>query len=185
MSLARSLLPALLAPLALLLAAALTVPAALADSMGAAAEGAHEPLAAVDRVVVSKAERRMHLYRANRVVRSYRVSLGLVPDGAKEHEGDYRTPEGLYYLTRRNPESDFFLSVQVSYPNSDDLAEARRRRLRPGGSIMVHGLPNVLKYPRDRYLQNDWTDGCIALSNDDMLEFWLLTQNNTPIEILP
>jgi murein L,D-transpeptidase YafK len=185
MSLARSLSPALLAPLALLLAAVLTVPDALADSMGAAAEGAREPLAAVDRVVVRKAERRMHLYRANQVVRSYRVSLGLVPDGAKEHEGDYRTPEGLYYLTRRNPESDFFLSVQVSYPNSDDLAEARSRRLRPGGSIMVHGLPNVLKYPRDRYLQNDWTDGCIALSNDDMLEFWLLTQNNTPIEILP
>lgn len=185
MSLARSLLPALLAPLALLLAAALPVPAALADSIDAAAEGADQGLAAVDRVVVRKAERRMHLYRADRIVRSFQISLGLVPDGAKEHEGDYRTPEGRYFLTRRNAQSDFFLSVQVSYPNSDDVAEARRRRLRPGGSIMVHGLPNVLKYPRDRYLQNDWTDGCIALSNDDMLEFWLLTQNNTPIEILP
>jgi murein L,D-transpeptidase YafK len=136
-------------------------------------------------VVVRKGERRMYLYREDRVVRRYRVSLGLAPDGHKEREGDFRTPEGRYYLTRRNPQSEFFLSIQVSYPNEQDVDAARRRGVRPGGAIMVHGLPNVPRYPRDKYLKNDWTDGCIALGNDEMLEFWLLTQSQTPIDIEP
>ena len=142
-------------------------------------------LAPVDRVVVRKGERRMYLYRGDRVVRRYKVSLGLAPDGHKEREGDFRTPEGRYYLTRRNPQSEFFLSIQVSYPNGQDIDAARRRGVRPGGAIMVHGLPNVPRYPRDKYLSNDWTDGCIALGNDEMLEFWLLTQSQTPIDIEP
>ena len=102
-----------------------------------------------------------------------------------EREGDYRTPEGSYRLTRRNPESDFFLAIQVSYPDDDDLAAARRNGVRPGGLIMIHGLPNVMRHSRERYLASDWTDGCIALSNEDMLEVWLLTRPDTPIEILP
>jgi murein L,D-transpeptidase YafK len=88
-------------------------------------------------------------------------------------------------LTRRNAQSDFFLAVQVSYPEATDIVLARRHGWAPGGSIMVHGLPNSLKYSRDRYLSNDWTDGCIALSNEDMLDFWLLTGLGTPIEIRP
>jgi murein L,D-transpeptidase YafK len=127
----------------------------------------------------------MYLFREGRQVRSYRVSLGLSPDGPKEREGDFRTPEGRYELTRRNAHSDFFLSIQVSYPGPEDLDNARRNGWKPGGAIMVHGLPNVPRYPKDRYLANDWTDGCVALSNEDMLEFWLLTQANTPIEIKP
>jgi murein L,D-transpeptidase YafK len=181
---------ALLAAGALSLAAGLAPSTAVADSFATSAESLpaeslSAELAPVDRVVVRKADRRMDLYRSQRVVRSFRVSLGLVPGGPKEHEGDYRTPEGRYYLTNRKADSDYFLAIQVSYPNEQDAAMARRRGLRTGGSIMVHGLPNVLKYPRQRYLQNDWTNGCIALSNDDMLEFWLLTQSNTPIEIQP
>jgi murein L,D-transpeptidase YafK len=75
--------------------------------------------------------------------------------------------------------------VQVSYPESADIALARKNGWAPGGAIMVHGLPNVLRYPRARYLSTDWTDGCIALSNEDMLDFWLLTGQGTPIEIRP
>lgn len=169
-----------------LLAGVLAGPDAAADSFvpPPAAEAPPE-LAPVDRVLVRKSERRMYLYRADRLVRSYRVSLGLAPSGPKQREGDFRTPEGVYYLTRRNPQSDFFLSVQVSYPSDEDVAIARRQGVRPGGLIMVHGLPNVPRYSKSQYLQNDWTDGCIALGNDDMLEFWLLTQANTPIEIRP
>jgi murein L,D-transpeptidase YafK len=139
----------------------------------------------VDRVVVHKARRLMELYRDGSLVASYKVSLGLVPTGQKQREGDYRTPEGSYRLTRRNAQSDFFLAVQVSYPEPADIAIARRNGWAPGGAIMVHGLPNLLKYSRDRYLSNDWTDGCIALSNEDMLDFWLLTGQGTPIEIRP
>ena len=158
--------------------------AARADSV-AGPPGSDGALRPAERVVVPKAERRMDLYREGRVIATYRVSLGLNPNGDKEREGDFRTPEGSYHLTRRNARSDFFLAVQVSYPEEADLRTARRNGWAPGGLIMVHGLPNIPKYPRDRYLNTDWTDGCIALSNEDMLEFWLLTEAGTPIEITP
>ena len=138
-----------------------------------------------DRVVLRKGERRLSLYRHGQEIGNYRVSLGLSPVGDKEREGDFRTPEGRYLLTRRNPDSDFFLSIQVSYPDAQDVEQARRSGVAPGGLIMIHGLPNVLRHPRDRYLATDWTDGCIALSNEDMLEVWLLTRPDTPIEITP
>jgi murein L,D-transpeptidase YafK len=164
--------------------AALVAPLARADSMGGLA-GPAGMIQPADRVVVHKATRKMELYRGASVIASYKVSLGLVPYGQKQREGDFRTPEGTYRLTRRNAQSDFFLAVQVSYPEAADIALARKNGWAPGGSIMVHGLPNFLKYPRDRYLSTDWTDGCIALSNEDMLDFWLLTGLGTPIEIRP
>ena len=132
-----------------------------------------------------KAQRRLTLYRDGRQLKDYRISLGLNPTGHKQREGDFRTPEGRYQLTRRNPRSEFFLSLQVSYPNATDQGLARSQGWSPGGLIMIHGLPNVPRYSRERYLSSDWTDGCIALSNEDMLEIWLLTETDTPIEILP
>jgi murein L,D-transpeptidase YafK len=164
--------------------AGLAASVARADSMAALA-GPAGMLQPVDRVVVHKSNRRMELLRGGAVVASYKISLGLVPIGQKQREGDFRTPEGRYRLTRRNAKSDFFLAVQVSYPEPIDLALARKNGWAPGGAIMVHGLPNFLKYSRERYLSTDWTDGCIALSNEDMLDFWLLTGLGTPIEIRP
>jgi murein L,D-transpeptidase YafK len=143
-----------------------------------------EALPTATKVVVYKSERRLDLMRGSEVLRSFKVSLGLVPQGHKERVGDFRTPEGRYTLTRRNPRSDFFLSIQVSYPSERDIKHAKANGVDPGGSIMIHGLPNQLK--RDPgYYARDWTDGCIAVSNSDMIEIWLLTNNNTPIEILP
>jgi murein L,D-transpeptidase YafK len=138
----------------------------------------------VTRVVVHKSARRMELLSGTQVLRSYRISLGLQPQGHKEREGDFRTPEGRYHLTRRNPRSDYFLSIQVSYPNERDLKHAKSNGWEPGGAIMIHGLPNRLKHEPDYYTR-DWTDGCIAVSNSDMVEIWLFTNNNTPIDILP
>jgi L,D-peptidoglycan transpeptidase YkuD (ErfK/YbiS/YcfS/YnhG family) len=137
------------------------------------------------RVVVRKSARRLELLKGDDVLRSYDVKLGLQPAGHKEREGDFRTPEGSYRLTRRNPRSDFFLSIQVSYPDDRDVKRAKANGWAPGGSIMIHGLPNELKHPPDYYRTRDWTDGCIAVSNSDMVEIWLLTQNNVPIDILP
>ena len=136
-------------------------------------------------MLVVKSERRLYLLRGGQPFRSYRVALGLIPTGPKEHEGDWRTPEGHYLLDLRKPDSEFFLAIRVSYPNADDEARARHRRIHPGGSIMIHGLPNVPKHPLDYYHSADWTDGCIALATEDMLEVWLLTRPNTPIEIRP
>lgn len=142
-------------------------------------------LPSADRAVVRKSARRLYLLSHGNVLRSYRVALGLIPAGSKEREGDFRTPEGTYLLTRRNAHSDYFLSIQVSYPNAADMQRARRNRWQVGGSIMVHGLPNYLKHAPDYYATADWTDGCIALSNADMVEFWLLSHDNMPIEITP
>ena len=143
------------------------------------------PVPVADRVVVHKSERRLYLMRHGEVLRSYRVALGLVPEGPKARAGDFRTPEGRYLLTRRNPRSDYFLSILVSYPNDQDEERARHERVDPGGSIMIHGRPNSLRHSPSYYEKSDWTDGCIALSDSDMVEVWLMTRENTPIEILP
>jgi len=142
-------------------------------------------LPAVDHVVVRKADRKLFLMHGETIIRSYKIALGLNPIGTKERSGDFRTPEGAYRLIRRNPRSDFFLSMQVSYPNDADLKHAKRNHWDTGGSIMIHGLPNQLKHDPSYYENVDWTDGCIAVSNADMLEIWLLTPDNAPIEILP
>jgi murein L,D-transpeptidase YafK len=142
-------------------------------------------IVSADHVVVRKAAHKLLLYSGNRLLGEYKVALGLNPQGTKEREHDFRTPEGRYFLARRNTRSDFFLSIQVSYPNKADALRARRNRWAPGGSIMIHGLPNTPKHPANYYASNDWTDGCIALSNSDMVEVWLRTQDNIPIDILP
>lgn len=144
-----------------------------------------EPLPTADAVLVVKSERKLYLLQDGQPFRSYRVALGLNPFGHKEREGDARTPEGRYALDLRNARSEFFLSIRVSYPNPQDVEKARRNRLRPGGSIMIHGLPNVPNRSPEYYRRTDWTNGCIALSNEDMLEVWLLTRPNIPIEIRP
>lgn len=141
------------------------------------------PLA--DTVVVRKSQRTLQLLRNGQVLRSYKVALGLRPDGHKQFEGDFRTPEGKYKLSRRNPNSEYFLSIQVSYPNDNDIARARKQGMRPGGAIMIHGQPNTPRKPRDYYTNVDWTEGCIAVSNSDMVEIWLMTPLDTPIEIQP
>lgn len=138
-----------------------------------------------DRVLVRKSERRLYLMRGSDVLRAYRVALGLNPGGPKERSGDFRTPEGTYRLTRRNTRSDFFLSIQVSYPNEQDMKRARRNGWAPGGSIMIHGLPNDPRHSPDYYATQDWTDGCIAVTNADMVEIWMMTSDNVPIVIEP
>src|ERR1700685_2424281 len=159
---------------------------ALAGCIAAAPRGASaEDIEAATRVEVHKAEHKLYLYSGSRLLGEYKVQLGLSPTGQKEREHDFRTPEGRYYLARRNTRSDYFLAIQVSYPNKEDELRARKNRWAPGGSIMIHGLPNRLKHSPDYYASNDGTDGCIALSNSDMVEVWMLTQDNIPIDIYP
>ena len=141
--------------------------------------------AEADRLVVHKSKRRLELLKAGAVVAEYPIRLGLNPEGHKLHEGDFRTPEGHYYLSRRNPRSDFFLSIEVSYPNDADRRRARGTGKAPGGSIMIHGQPNVPRKPADYYTRNDWTDGCIAVSKSDMVDIWLRTKVGLPIDIRP
>ncbi len=138
-----------------------------------------------DRVIVRKSERRLLLMRGERILRSFDVALGLSPTGHKQREGDFRTPEGNYRLAGRNPNSDFFLAIQVNYPGPDDLRRASQEGVKPGGQIMIHGQPNRPSKPLEYYQSRDWTNGCIAVSNADMVDIWLMTPDNTPIQILP
>jgi murein L,D-transpeptidase YafK len=178
--------------LAMILALACAAGAARADGVSQNPAPATEPVAlssaslpAIDRIVVKKSERRLYLMHGGNTVRSYHVELGLSPVGQKERSGDFRTPEGAYHLDVRNPRSDFFLSIKVSYPNPADLKRARAHRWEAGGSIMIHGLPNYMKHDTEYYESHDWTDGCIAVSNADMVEIWMLTPDGAPIDILP
>ena len=150
---------------------------------GTANLGGDFPVA--DRVVVEKGERKLHLFRGGDVLRTYDIALGIVPVGDKQREGDFRTPEGRYVLDARNPNSDFFLSIHISYPDATDRREARSLGVDPGSAIMIHGQPNEPTYSEAYYRNQDWTNGCIAVSNSDMIDIWLMTPDNTPIEIRP
>jgi murein L,D-transpeptidase YafK len=138
-----------------------------------------------DRVVVKKAERKLYLMSGESVVQAYDIALGLVPQGGKQREGDFKTPEGDYLLTDRLLDSQFFLAIQVSYPDPSDVQRARESGVRPGGRIMIHGQPNELKHSPAFYEINDWTNGCIAVSNAAMIDIWQLTTENTPVTIEP
>lgn len=159
--------------------------APVASSSGSAGTADNSGYAEADRLVVYKSKRRLALLKAGAVIAEYPIRLGLNPEGHKLHEGDFRTPEGNYYLSRRNPRSEYFLSIGVSYPNDSDRRRARGHGKQPGGSIMIHGRPNVPRKPADYYARNDWTDGCIAVSNSDMVDIWLRTKVGLPIDIRP
>ncbi len=141
------------------------------------------PLA--DRVVIDKSDRELYLLKNGDIFRTFKIALGIRPVGDKHHEGDFKTPEGTYRLDQRNPDSDFFLSIHVSYPNASDRREANAVGADPGGAIMLHGQPNEPTHSEAYYRTRDWTNGCVALSNSDMIDVWLMTGKNTVIEIRP
>jgi murein L,D-transpeptidase YafK len=139
----------------------------------------------VDRVVVYKHERKLVLLSQGKEVRSYKVALGGQPIGPKTRHGDHRTPEGAYILDSRNPNSHFYKAFHISYPNPKDLAAAKKSGVGPGGDIMLHGLPKEYAWVGKAHVLHDWTDGCIAVTNEEMDELWKLVRVGTPIEIKP
>ena len=123
----------------------------------------------VDYVLVRKKERLLYLYSGNEAVKVYPIALGKQPEGHKQKEGDSRTPEGIYTLDWRNPNSRFFRSIHVSYPNKNQLLAATEAGIDPGGEIMIHGQPSDWsERVKLTFKEQDWTEGCIALENQDM-----------------
>jgi murein L,D-transpeptidase YafK len=143
------------------------------------------PESQADLIKVDKTARTLSLVRGADIIKTYQVSLGGAPDGHKSREGDGRTPEGRYSIDSRNSRSRFHLALHISYPNSDDRSDALRRGISPGGDIMIHGLPNGLSWLAKFHLQRDWTDGCVAVTNQEMEEIWASVATGTAIEILP
>jgi murein L,D-transpeptidase YafK len=138
-----------------------------------------------DHVVVEKRARRLTLMIGTKVFKTYTVALGGQPRGPKVCQGDNHTPEGTYVIDSRNFDSRFHRSLHVSYPNARDREAARKARCNPGGDIMVHGLPNGKGWLGRTHTLYDWTQGCIAVTNDEIEEIWQLVPNGTPIEIRP
>ena len=138
-----------------------------------------------DRVVVLKKERTLQLLSQGRVVKAYRVALGGDPVGPKARQGDHRTPEGAYVLDSRNVHSQFYKSIHISYPSTRDRAAARAQGVSPGGDVFVHGLPKGYGWVGASHRLKDWTDGCIAVTNEEIDEIWAAVADGTPIEIRP
>ncbi|MBM4141536.1 MAG: hypothetical protein FJ242_08685 [Nitrospira sp.] len=141
--------------------------------------------AQVDKVVVIKSKRLMILLQNGEILKTYRIALGKQPVGHKTREGDQKTPEGSYILNSRNVKSKYHLSITISYPNESDILKAQEQGVSPGGSIMIHGLPEDLESLGKLHRTLDWTNGCIAVTNSEIEEIWQLVPDGTQIEIKP
>ena len=138
-----------------------------------------------DSILVEKGAHRLTLFREGMPVVSYRVALGQNPVGHKARAGDKRTPEGLYHIDARNPNSRFHLGLHVSYPNAQDVARARAEGVSTGGDIMIHGLPNGQGAVGTAHRQYDWTNGCVAVTDEEIEEIWSSVPVGTPVRIVP
>ena len=138
-----------------------------------------------DRVVIEKAVRTLKLYSDGRLLTTYRVALGPNATGPKEREGDGRTPEGRYVIDSHRKDSGFHRALHISYPNDDDRRRARRLGVSPGGAIMIHGLPNGMGAIGKAHVARDWTQGCIAVTNEEIEELWRVVPNGTRVDIKP
>jgi murein L,D-transpeptidase YafK len=141
--------------------------------------------ARADSIVVLKKKRRLILYSQGQVLKTYSISLGSEPVGPKSREGDHKTPEGRYVLDRRNPKSQYYRSIHISYPNAEQVENARKQGISPGGDVFIHGLPNGFGWLGSAQRRYDWTDGCIAVTNAEMDEIWRAVPDGTPVEIKP
>jgi len=138
----------------------------------------------ITRILVEKEARKLHVFAGDTLLKTYEIALGFFPEGHKEVEGDGKTPEGIYKIESKNPNSAYFLNLGVSYPNEADRAHAARLGKSPGGDIKIHGLPNGSGAIGKAHLLRDWTQGCIALTNPEMQELYDSVPIGTEIEIV-
>ena len=138
-----------------------------------------------DSIVVEKSQHRLSLYHRGLLLRSYLVALGQQPKGDKVHKGDNRTPEGIFRIQARNPQSRYHRALKISYPDAAHIARARALGVQPGGDIMIHGLPARQAWVGAAHRDFDWTEGCIAVTNKEIEEIWSVVPVGTPIQIKP
>jgi len=139
----------------------------------------------VDYLVIQKSNRKLLAYSKNKLIKTYQISLGDHPLGHKEIEGDEKTPEGIYTINAKNPNSGYHKNLGVSYPNQQDIAKAKRLNKSPGGDIKIHGIRNHLSFIGKFQRFFDWTNGCMALTNSEIDELYRAVKIGTTIEIKP
>jgi len=157
-----------------LLVFCLILPAAAADTVEKA-----------DLVVINKSRRVMELWSNGATIAKYHVALGFEPVGPKQYEGDGKTPEGVYTIVQRNEKSSFFRSLKLNYPNTTDEMNAAAKGTKPGGLIMIHGLPNDRTAEIMGHPNKDWTNGCIAVTDAEIMDIWRRVDNGTAVLIMP
>lgn len=164
--------------------------AIMTSTSASAAEGVSENKQAmlnnivIDKVFVDKSARTLQLLSDDKVIKSYHIALGGNPVGHKQQQGDKRTPTGSYILDYKNEKSKFYRSIHISYPNAADKARAKSRGVNPGGDIMIHGQKNGFGHLAAVNQQRDWTDGCIAVTDDEMDEIMAAVKLGTSIDII-
>ena len=143
------------------------------------------PLGFADSIVVEKKAHTLTLFRDGKPMRTYLVALGGKPQGDKLSAGDKRTPEGVFYIDARQPNSRYHLALHISYPDAAHRARSQSAGVQPGGDIMIHGLPNGLGAAGASHRVNDWTNGCVALTDEEIEQIWSVVPIGTPVEIKP
>lgn len=138
-----------------------------------------------DKILIEKKARRLTLLSKGRVLKTYKIALGSNPIGPKEMQGDNKTPEGIYVIDSRNRDSRYHISLHISYPNEKDKKRAKELGVSPGGDIMIHGIKNDFSWVGDFHSESDWTNGCIAVTNEEIEEIDRLVPDGTIVEIRP
>lgn len=155
------------------------------DSTATARSATRAKVLVADSIVVEKRLHRLTLFHNGAPVKRYAIALGKNPTGRKVQIGDFRTPEGIYFIEGRNPQSKYYRSLRISYPDVLDRLRAQSLGLQAGGDIMIHGLPSGRELLGAEHRRTDWTEGCIAVTNQELDEIWRAIPDGAPIEIKP
>lgn len=139
----------------------------------------------IDKLVVFKSKRQLLAYSNGQLVKTYKISLGRHPIGDKEFEGDKKTPEGLYFINAKNPNSGYHKNLGISYPNINDIENAKRLGKPTGGDIKIHGLRNKTGFIGKFHRWFDWTLDCIAVTDNEIDELYNAVKIGTQIDIKP
>ncbi|HWN75777.1 MAG TPA: L,D-transpeptidase family protein [Candidatus Udaeobacter sp.] len=151
----------------------------------AASRIAAQPTTNVDRIVIEKSKRTLTLMDGTKIVKTYKVALGGQPVGAKDRQGDHKTPEGIYAVDAKKANSQFYKALHISYPNQTDREHARKLGVSPGGDVEIHGLGAKWGWIGAKHRLTDWTDGCVAVTNEEIDEIYPQIRVGTPVEIRP
>ncbi len=139
----------------------------------------------IDTILVEKHKRVMTVFHQDKAIKTYRIALGFSPNGHKKRAGDGKTPEGTYFIVGKNPQSQFHLSLKLSYPSAEQQKHAKKSGINPGGDIMIHGLAPHLAGRGKFHSMKDWTLGCIAVTNEEIEEIFKVADVGTKVVILP
>ena len=141
--------------------------------------------AEIDRILIVKKDRKMYLLKDGKVQSTIPVSLGKNPVGQKRQQGDNKTPEGEFFIHRKLCSPKYYRSLCISYPRPSDIAKAKSRGVNPGGAVTIHAQPKWNADGKgDSYtLARNWTQGCVAVTNDAMKELWYAVREGVPITI--